>query len=88
MARHCAPGADRLKELAILEAGCPISSTVMGAQVHAPLRMTDEIIELFLRLPEQEENPLPIHERVNAHFTVQKPETLCPAWRGLRHLGL
>lgn len=63
--------ADRLKELAILEAGCPVSSTVMGAQVHAPLRMTDDIIDMFLRLPEHEENPLPIHERVNAYFTVQ-----------------
>uniref|UniRef100_UPI00260579A6 IS66 family insertion sequence element accessory protein TnpB n=1 Tax=uncultured Sphingorhabdus sp. TaxID=1686106 RepID=UPI00260579A6 len=44
--------ADRLKELAILEAGCPVNSTVMGAQVHAPLRMTDEIIDMFLKLPE------------------------------------
>lgn len=63
--------ADRLKELAIAEAGCPVSSTVMGAQVHAPLRMTEEIVDLFLRLPEHEENPLPIHERVNPYFTVQ-----------------
>ena len=63
--------ADRLKELAILEAGCPVSSTVMGAQVHAPLRMTDDIIDMFLRLPEHEDNPLPIHERVNPYFTVQ-----------------
>lgn len=63
--------ADRLKELAILEAGCPVSSTVMGAQVHAPLRMTDDIVDMFLKLPEHEENPLPIHERVNPYFTVQ-----------------
>ena len=63
--------ADRLKELAILEAGCPVSSTVMGAQVHAPLRMTDDIVDMFLRLPEHEDNPLPIHERVNPYFTVQ-----------------
>lgn len=63
--------ADRLKELAIAEAGCPVSSNVMGAQVHAPLRMTEEIVDLFLRLPEHEENPLPIHERVNPYFTVQ-----------------
>lgn len=63
--------ADRLKELAILEAGCPVSSTVMGAQVHAPLRMTDDIVDMFLRLPEHEENPLPLHERVNPYFTVQ-----------------
>ena len=63
--------ADRLKDLAIAEAGCPVASNVMGAQVHAPLRMTDEIVDLFLRLPEHEENPLPIRERVNPYFTVQ-----------------
>jgi len=63
--------ADKLKELAIAEAGCPVSSTVMGAQVHAPLRMTDEIVDMFLKLPEHEENALPLHERVNPYFTVQ-----------------
>lgn len=63
--------ADRLKDLAVLEAGCPVSSTVMGAQVHAPLRMTDDIVDMFLALPEHEENPLPLHERVNPYFTVQ-----------------
>jgi aldehyde dehydrogenase (NAD+) len=63
--------AERLKQLAVLEAGCPVSSNVMGAQVHAPLRMTDEIVDMFLRMPEHEENPLPIRERVNPHFTVQ-----------------
>lgn len=63
--------ADRLKELAIAEAGCPASSTVMGAQVHAPLRMADEIVDMFLRLPEHEDNPLPLHERVNPYFVVQ-----------------
>ncbi|MEW9855316.1 aldehyde dehydrogenase family protein [Novosphingobium sp. M1R2S20] len=70
--------ADRLKECAILEAGCPVSSNVMGAQVHAPLRMTDEIIELFLRLPEHEENPLPLHERVNPYFVVQSLKRWTP----------
>ncbi|MGE3690319.1 MAG: aldehyde dehydrogenase family protein [Novosphingobium sp.] len=63
--------ADRLKELAIAEAGCPVNSTVMGAQVHAPLRMTDEIIDMFLTMPEHEENRLPLHERVNPYFVVQ-----------------
>ncbi|MAC59330.1 MAG: aldehyde dehydrogenase, partial [Novosphingobium sp.] len=70
--------ADVLKDCAIREAGCPTSSTVMGAQVHAPLRMTDEIIDLFLRLPQQEENPLPMHERVNPHFTVQSLKRWSP----------
>jgi aldehyde dehydrogenase (NAD+) len=63
--------ADQLREFAVLEAGCPVSSTVMGAQVHAPLRMADEIVDMFLTLPEHEENPLPLHERVNPYFTVQ-----------------
>lgn len=70
--------ADVLKDCAIREAGCPTSSTVMGAQVHAPLRMTDEIIDLFLRLPLQEENPLPMHERVNPYFTVQSLKRWSP----------
>ncbi|MEE4453919.1 aldehyde dehydrogenase family protein [Novosphingobium resinovorum] len=70
--------ADFLRDCAVNEAGCPVSSTVMGAQVHAPLRMTDEIIDLFLRLPEQEENPLPIHERVNPHFVVQSLKRWLP----------
>ena len=63
--------ADQLRQFAIEEAGCPASSTVMGAQVHAPLRMTDDIVDMFLKLPEHEENPLPLHERVNPYFSVQ-----------------
>jgi len=70
--------ADRLKELAIAEAGCPVSSTVMGAQVHAPLRMTDEIIDMFLSMPEIEDNGLPLHERVNPYFTVQSLKRWTP----------
>ncbi|WP_404479743.1 aldehyde dehydrogenase family protein [Novosphingobium sp. BL-52-GroH] len=70
--------ADWLSACAVKEAGCPVSSTVMGAQVHAPLRMTDEIVDLFLRLPEQEANPLPMHERVNPHFAVQSLKRWSP----------
>ena len=70
--------AERLRDLAIAEAGCPVSSTVMGAQVHAPLRMTDELIDLFLSLPEVLDNPLPLHERVNPHFTVQSIRRYLP----------
>jgi aldehyde dehydrogenase (NAD+) len=70
--------AERLKELAIAEAGCPVSSSVMNAQVHAPLRMTDEIIDLFLCLPEYEDNPLPLHERVTPHFVAQSLKRWSP----------
>ena len=60
LAKH----ADRLKHLAMLEAGCPISSSVMHAQVATPLRHAAEIPDLYLALPEHEENPLPMHERL------------------------
>ena len=33
--------------------------------------MTDEIVDMFLTLPEFDQNPLPLHERVNPYFTVQ-----------------
>ena len=56
--------ADRLTELAVLEAGCPISSSVMFAQVQTPIRHADEIVDVYLSLPEIEENPLPMHERL------------------------
>jgi aldehyde dehydrogenase (NAD+) len=61
----------RLMELAVNEAGCPLSSTVMHEQVHAPLRMTEEIIDRFLALPEVTRNPLPVHERVTPDGVVQ-----------------
>ncbi|MDG2004229.1 MAG: aldehyde dehydrogenase family protein [Novosphingobium sp.] len=70
--------ADQLRDLAIAEAGCPASSTVMGAQVHAPLRMTDDIIDMFLAMHEVEDNGLPLHERVNAYFNVQSLKRWTP----------
>lgn len=60
MARH----AGRLTEFAVEEAGCPRSSGVMGAQVQTPLRQMHEAIDLFLTLPDFEENPLPFSERI------------------------
>jgi len=69
---------DRIRDLAIAEAGCPASSTVMGAQVHAPLRMTDDIIDMFLAMPEIEDNGLPLHERVNPYFNVQSLKRWTP----------
>jgi len=63
-AKALAARADRLQELAVLEAGCPVSSSVMGAQVSTPLRHAAEVIDVYLSLPEVEENPLPMHERI------------------------
>jgi aldehyde dehydrogenase (NAD+) len=55
---------ERLVELAVREAGCPVSSGTMTAQVNAPLQHGTEVIDLFLKLPEFEENPLSFSERM------------------------
>lgn len=54
----------KLTEVVVAEAGCPPHTPVMHAQVQGPLRQAREIIELFLALPEHEENPLPLSERI------------------------
>lgn len=54
-----------LTDLIVAEAGCPRASSVMHAQVQTPLRHAAEAVELFLSLPECEENPLPLSERVS-----------------------
>jgi aldehyde dehydrogenase (NAD+) len=53
----------RLIDLAVREAGCPVSSGTMHAQVDSPLKHGLDTIDLFLKLPEMEENPLPLAER-------------------------
>jgi aldehyde dehydrogenase (NAD+) len=55
---------ERLVDLAVREAGCPVNSGTMAAQVNAPLQHGLEIIDLFLKLPEFEENPLLFSERI------------------------
>jgi aldehyde dehydrogenase (NAD+) len=57
--------ADRASDLVVLESGCPRVSGTMRAMVSMPLRQAQEVVELFLSLPEFEENPLPVSERVN-----------------------
>ena len=54
----------RLIDLAVCEAGCPVNSGTMVAQVSAPLQHGLDILDLFLKLPEFEENPLPFAQRV------------------------
>lgn len=54
----------QLAELIVSEAGCPGHSGVMQAQLQRPLKQAREIVELFLSLPELEDNPLPLAERI------------------------
>jgi aldehyde dehydrogenase (NAD+) len=56
---------ERLADLAVRQAGAPVSAFTMMVQVQAPLKHGLDVIDLFLKLPEFEENPLPFTERVN-----------------------
>jgi aldehyde dehydrogenase (NAD+) len=62
---HLASQRERLIELSVKEAGCPVNSPVMFAQVAAPLQHGLDVLDLFQKLPEFEENPLPLRERTN-----------------------
>lgn len=57
--------ADRIVDLITLEAGCPRFTPSMRSQVQTPLAQAHQIIDLALALPDYEDNPLPISERVN-----------------------
>lgn len=57
--------ADRLAELVVAESGCPPHSGVMQAQVNTPLRQAEGIFDLYAALPDIEENPLPLAERIS-----------------------
>lgn len=49
----------------VSEAGCPRQSPAMNSQVQLPLRQAHEILDLFLSLPETDDNPLPLKDRIN-----------------------
>jgi aldehyde dehydrogenase (NAD+) len=58
--------AERLIDLVSQEAGCPKASGAMNPQVRGPIAQAGDTIDLFLSLPEIEENPLPLAERATA----------------------
>jgi aldehyde dehydrogenase (NAD+) len=62
--------AARLTDLVVAEAGCPRNSGTMRAQVSLPLRHANDIIDLFTSLPEFEDNPVPVFERVTPQGQV------------------
>jgi len=64
-AAELAKRAEKIQALVVAEAGCPQYSSVINSQVQTPLKQAAEIIDLFLSLPELEENPLPLAERVS-----------------------
>ena len=70
--------AARFTQLAVEEAGCPIGSSVMHAQVGTPLKQIAEIVDYFLTLPETEENPIQMHERIGPFGVVQSIKRYTP----------
>ncbi|MEY2925616.1 MAG: hypothetical protein RL367_93 [Pseudomonadota bacterium] len=66
-------------DLIVAETGCPRHSPVFAVQVAAPLFQAKQIIDLFLSLPEVEDNPLPLNERVSpAGLVVQSVRRYTP----------
>jgi aldehyde dehydrogenase (NAD+) len=57
--------AARATDLVVHESGCPRTSGTMKAMVSLPVRHAQEIIDLFMTLPEFEDNPVPVAERIN-----------------------
>ncbi|MET0269182.1 MAG: aldehyde dehydrogenase family protein [Sphingomonas sp.] len=58
--------ADEITDIIMREAGCPRATSSMRSQVQTPLAQAGQIVDLALALPETEDNPLPLAERVNA----------------------
>lgn len=56
---------DDLRDLIVTETGMPIKSFALHAQVGAPMAQMDVMLDLCLKLPEIEENPISLEERVN-----------------------
>lgn len=56
---------EALRELIVTETGCPVSSFALGAQVDGPLTQMGAMLDLYGRLPDIEENPLPLEDRIN-----------------------
>lgn len=61
----------RIEDLLVAEAGVVRASLVRAGQLDAPLRHAADLIDLFLKLPEIEDNPLPLSERFTGAATVQ-----------------
>ncbi|KMS51649.1 aldehyde dehydrogenase [Novosphingobium barchaimii LL02] len=57
---------DDLRSLIVTETGIPIKSFALEAQVGSPLKQMEVMLDLCLKLPELEENPISLDERINA----------------------
>jgi len=56
---------DRIRQIVVAEAGCPVASPVMAVQVDLPLKHARDYAQYYLSLPETEPNPVPLQERIS-----------------------
>ncbi len=56
---------ETLKSLIVLETGAPAHGFIIESQVAGPLRQMDAMLDLYAKLPDIEENPLTLDERIN-----------------------
>ncbi len=60
----------QLTDIIMREAGCPKFSSSMMSQVQGPLKISADLLKLYLALPETEENPVPFADRVTPYGIV------------------
>jgi aldehyde dehydrogenase (NAD+) len=60
----------QLTEVIMREAGCPKYSPSMGSQIQTPIKVSGDLLKLYLTLPESEENPIPLADRITPYGTL------------------
>ena len=60
----------QLTEVIMREAGCPRHSPSMMSQIQGPLKISADLLKLYLTLPDTEENPIPLADRVTPYGIV------------------
>jgi aldehyde dehydrogenase (NAD+) len=60
----------QLTDIIMREAGCPKFSPAMMSQVQGPLKISADLLKLYLTLPDSEENPIPLTDRITPYGIV------------------
>ena len=62
--------APQLTDIIMREAGCPKFSPSMGSQIQTPIKVSTDLLKLYLSLPESEENQIPLADRVTPYGSL------------------
>ena len=58
-------GKERIRQIIVSEAGCPVNSPLMPVQLDGVLRNVREFAQFSLTLPGTEQNPVPLPQRIS-----------------------